>query len=248
MLKLFRLLSCAALLAATPYIALGASNEGLQELRHKLEIMVPGRVPDLVQETPIKGLYEVRYGLQVFYITANGRYVVRGDLVDLQSHTNLTQIATRAARAQTLATLPADSLLTYKAKGAVKHVIYVFSDLNCRYCQMLHDDLPTLNRHGIEVRYLFWPRAGLNSMSAREAESVWCAKDRQQAYDRAVNGGDVRYASCRNPVARDFTLGVQMGVQGTPTIILSNGKILPGYLPAPQLMEAIAQAQPQKVS
>lgn len=92
------------------------------------------------------------------------------------------------------------------------------------------------------MRYLFFPRDGLGSRTAREAESVWCAKHRDPAYNRAMRGQPVYPSTCVNPVAQDFYLGLKTGVQGTPTLVLSDGRILPGHPPAPQLLQAISQA------
>jgi thiol:disulfide interchange protein DsbC len=246
MFKLICRLACLALLVGLPLSALAAPESGEQLVRQKLATLLPGRTPDSIKTTPVAGLYQVRYGMQVFYITSNGRYLLKGDLVDLNSKTDLTRVAETRARKEVLGSLPADSLLTYRPEGKVKHVIYVFSDIDCPYCQRLHADLPTLNGYGVEVRYLFFPRSGLGTPSARKAESVWCAKNRDRAYDRAMDGESVTPTSCPNPVARDYQLGVQMGIRGTPTIVLSNGEVLPGYLPPQQLLEAISQAQPMK--
>ena len=244
MLKFLRRLACLALAIGLPVCALAAvPDSAAQVVRQKLATLLPGRVPDAVKATPVAGLYQVRYGMQVFYVTADGRYLLKGDLVDLNTKTDLTRIAQTKARKEVLGSLSADTLLTYRPEGKVKHVIYVFSDIDCPYCQRLHADLPTLNGYGVEVRYLFFPRSGLGTPSALKAESVWCAKNRDQAYSRAMKGGRVPSATCSNPVARDYNLGLQMGVQGTPTIVLSNGEVLPGYLPPQQLLEAISQAQ-----
>lgn len=248
MFKIIRRLACIALIVGLPAGAFAGSESGAQLVRQKLASLLPGQTPSSIKKTPVPGLYQVRYGMQVFYVTADGRYLVKGDLVDLNSQTDLTRIAQLKARKEVLGSLPADTLLSYPPQGKVKHVIYVFSDIDCAYCQRLHADLPTLNAHGVEVRYLFFPRSGLGSPSALEAESVWCAKNRDQAYNRAMDGQRVAPANCPNPVARDYKLGVQMGIQGTPTIVLSNGEVLPGYLPPQQLLETISQAQPVNAS
>lgn len=244
MFKLFRRLACIALVAGLPASVLAASpNTGVQAMRQKLESMIPGHAPDSVKATPVPGLFQVRYGMQVFYISANGRYLLRGDLIDLKTRTDITSRARRIARIKVLTGLPTDSLLTYRPKGKVKHVIYVFSDVNCPYCELLHAEVPKLNSHGIEVRYLFFPRSGLGTPSALEAESVWCAKNPERAYDRVMAGDSVKPAKCANPVARDFKLGEQMGVKGTPTIVLADGHVLPGYLPTEELLQVIKKGR-----
>jgi len=97
---------------------------------------------------------------------------------------------------------------------------------------MFHKEVPKLNNAGITVRYLMYPRAGPGSPTFIKSVSVWCADDQKKAIGMAKEGGVLEAKTCDNPVLEQFKLGQQIGVTGTPTLILENGKILPGYLPA----------------
>jgi thiol:disulfide interchange protein DsbC len=119
----------------------------------------------------------------------------------------------------------------------------VFTDTDCGYCQKLHSEVPELNRLGVEVRYVAFPRQGLQSPAYKELVSVWCAKDRQGAMNLAKTRQEVPAAECDNPVAKQYALGQMIGVSGTPAIVLANGKLIPGYQPAPQLAKLALEAK-----
>ncbi len=119
-------------------------------------------------------------------------------------------------------------MIVYKAPKE-QHVITVFTDITCGYCHKLHEQMSDYNALGITVRYLAFPRQGLQSQAEQDMKAIWCAKDRNKALDDAMNGKGVQPASCGVDIAKHYTLGVQMGVNGTPAMVLSNGMVLPGY-------------------
>ena len=121
-----------------------------------------------------------------------------------------------------------NEMIVYKAPKE-QHVITVFTDITCGYCHKLHEQMSDYNALGITVRYLAFPRQGLQSQAEQDMKAIWCAKDRNKALDDAMNGKGVQPASCSVDIAKHYTLGVQMGVNGTPAMVLSNGMVLPGY-------------------
>ena len=123
-----------------------------------------------------------------------------------------------------------------------KTAITVFTDIDCGYCRKLHQEVPELNRLGIEVRYLAYPRAGLESESYDKIVSAWCADDQRLALTRAKTGKKIESRDCKNPVAQHFALGGAVGVTGTPSIIFEDGRLLPGYLPAERLAQQLGIA------
>jgi len=195
--------------------------------------------PDLevtgISPTEIDGLYEVILGAEVIYMTGDGRFVLRGELLDLQKQTNVTQSVRTSMRRRLLAEQPAGELIRF-SNGRSRHAIYVFTDTDCGYCRKLHQDVPYLNEQGIEVRYLAYPRAGPDSDTFREMEAVWCSDDPRSALTRAKQGEKVQSKSCDNPVAEQYELGRKLGVRGTPAIYLENGRSLPGYVPPKDLL------------
>jgi len=135
-----------------------------------------------------------------------------------------------------------ENMIIFPAKNS-KHTISVFTDIDCGYCRKLHNEIDQYNAKGITVRYLAFPRAGIGSPSYDKAVSVWCEKDRQAAMTRSKSGETLPKASCKNPVAEEYELGQLLGVNGTPALVLDNGSLLPGYVPANRLVRVLNEAK-----
>ena len=193
-----------------------------------------------VTATPLKELYQVTLGPMVVYMTADGQYLVMGKILDLKNGVNLTERAKAKAVKSALSKVPESNMIIYPAKGQAKHFITVFTDIDCPYCHRLHKEVPKLNTAGITVRYLSYPRAGIGSRSYDKAVSVWCAKDRAEAMNQAMQG-KITPRTCQNTVANQFELAQAFQVNGTPTIILESGQIIPGYIPAQKLIQLLNQ-------
>jgi thiol:disulfide interchange protein DsbC len=123
--------------------------------------------------------------------------------------------------------------------------VTVFTDIDCPYCRKMHSQIAEYNTRGIAVRYAFFPRSGLNTPSFDKAVSVWCSANRREAFTRAKQGQAVPARHCDNPVAREFQLGLELGIHGTPMIILPNGDIWPGYATPDDLLSILQQSEEQ---
>ncbi len=199
----------------------------------------PGAEVDDVHATPIPGLYEVMRGTDAAFVSADGRYAIAGDLYDLRSNVNLTENQRRETRLKLLAAIPESEMLIFGPRNA-PHTVTVFTDVDCDYCRKLHSEIAEYNRLGIRVRYLFYPRTGPNTESWTKAEQVWCSANRNEALTRAKLGETLRVKVCANtPVAREYELGEEFGLEGTPAIVLSNGDMLPGYVSPADLAQEL---------
>ncbi|WP_136068938.1 DsbC family protein [Modicisalibacter radicis] len=192
-----------------------------------------------VSETPLKGIYEVRLKSgETFYSNAAGDHFIVGELIANRPEglVNLTQQASNAERAERLASVPEDERIIYRGSEAPRAVIQVFTDVTCPYCRKFHEEVPRLNEMGIEVQYLAFPRSGLQSDGARQLAQVWCAANPAEALSAAKRGDTPSNApDCDNPVPEQYHLGLDLGVQGTPAIVLPDGRMVPGYVPAERL-------------
>jgi thiol:disulfide interchange protein DsbC len=188
-----------------------------------------------VRISPIPGLYEIQRGSDINYVSADGRFVLVGDMIDVDKDSNLTETRRRGIRNGILQQIPESEMLVFSPKDP-KYTITVFTDIDCGYCRRLHSQIAEYNRLGIRVRYLFFPRTGPNTDSWHKAEAVWCSANRNDALTRAKNGEDVKAPKCASDiVARDFELGQKLDVDGTPAIFLPSGEMLPGYAPPAKL-------------
>ncbi|MGH8252045.1 MAG: DsbC family protein [Steroidobacteraceae bacterium] len=233
------LLVAAALLA--PASATPAPPAAGPELRAEIARRLEIKVED-VNPSPIDGLYEVRSGAEVGYVSVDGRFYVDGDVFDMKSKDNLTEARRQAGRIDLLATVSDKDAIVFSPTGAVRHTLTVFTDIDCTYCRRMHQDIAELNRLGIRVRYLMFPRNGPGTEAWRKAEAVWCSADRRQALTRAKRGESVKAGKCETPIAAQYALGQQMGIQGTPGIITDNGEYLAGYMPAASMAEYLSMS------
>lgn len=211
-----------------------------QAVYDQLNKVMPGYDPSTVTRSPIDGMYEFVAQGHVLYISSDGRYVVSGDVIEIDTRTNLTK---QKQGKLTLAAIDkvGDENMVVFGDGKNSRTLTIFTDVDCPYCAMMHKEVPKLNEAGIRVRYLLYPRAGLTSPTYAKSVSVWCADDRKKAIGIAKNGGKVDSRTCDNPVADHMKLGEMVGVTGTPTLILDDGRILPGYVPADKLIAIINQ-------
>lgn len=220
------------------------SDPAIAKVREVIKTLVPDEEPDSITATPMAGLYQVAYGARTFYLSADGRYLLSGDLYDTRTRTNLSERHRGKVRSDAIAALGERSMIVYPAKGTAKHTITVFTDIDCTFCRKLHAGMKEMNELGITVRYLAYPRAGVRSASYEKAVSVWCAADRNKAMDRAKNDDKVDKKTCDdNPVVEHLALGEMVGVSGTPAIVVENGTLLPGYLPPQRLLQTLEESK-----
>ncbi|MCF6322755.1 MAG: DsbC family protein [Gammaproteobacteria bacterium] len=209
-------------------------------VRKTLSRIIPGQTPDLVEESRYKGLFEVVYGSDIFYLSADGRYLFQGDMVDLTTQDNLTEARRTQGRHKLMETVALDTKIRFiPEKDKRKYVVDVFTDVDCFYCQKLHHEMADYLREGIEIRYLAFPRAGVGSRSYEKIVSVWCADDQLDEMTLAKNKQQPKKRDCENPVKEHMALARKIGVSGTPALVFEDGSLLPGYVPAVQLKKML---------
>lgn len=228
-------------------VNLWAAEPGNAAVLTRLNELLPQHTPDSVLRSPVAGLFEVLYGTELLYISSDGRYLIRGDVIDLQNQSNLSEETRAGVRHARLGDYGTAKTITFAAPKP-RHAVTVFTDIDCTYCRKLHREIGAINELGISVHYLLYPRAGIPSPSYDKAVSVWCADDRQRALTVAKASGEIEARKCDNPVLDHMKLGRTVGVTGTPTIILEDGAKIPGYAPAAKLLEFIEQRKQAQAS
>ncbi|MEZ5570274.1 MAG: DsbC family protein [Halioglobus sp.] len=210
-----------------------------ETLRAALSQPAMGLEVESVESSPVPGLYTVQFANgPVVYATAEGRYFVVGDLHEVgeDGFVNLTEQRRDGDRLKMLDGIDLKDMIIFSPEGEPKAHVTVFTDVTCFYCQKLHQEVPALNKMGIEVRYLAYPRAGLDSDGYRKLATAWCADNPQDVLTRLKAKESVPEKVCDdNPIAEQFALGQQAGVRGTPAMVTETGKLIPGYQPADQL-------------
>ena len=190
-----------------------------------------------VKPSPIKGVQTVVSSAGVFYATEDGKYILQGKLFEITDKGVVD--VTNKELLEKLNALKSE-MIVYPAKNE-KHVVTVFFDITCHYCHKLHEQLKEYNDLGITVRYLAFPRAGMNE-TARQMEAIWTSKDPVFALNEAEKGNLPKELKAPNIVKRHYDLGVQLGVQGTPSIVTSTGELIGGYLKPKDLLAALKES------
>lgn len=228
-------LSALFLLLATHLAHAGDDTESLKQRLQKRLTDIP--ISEL-KPAPIPGLYEMVFGTRVAYVSADGRYMLTGDLINLESGLNLAAQRRSGLVLKAIDAMGENNMIVI---GPAKpgRTLTVFTDVDCPYCARLHQEVPKLTQAGIKVRYLLYPRADKGTETYRRAVAVWCADDRVKAVGVAKSGGKLAMKTCANPVDEHVRLGREIGVQGTPTIVIDDGRVLPGYAPAAELIAAL---------
>lgn len=201
--------------------------------------------PQHVSKSPVPGWYTVNKGAIVAYISADGRFLLQGDLIDLELQTNLTEERRNEARMEMMSDVPRENMIIF-SPDEVRYSVSIFTDIDCTYCRRLHSQIDEYMAQGIEVKYLLYPRGGPASDSWVKAERVWCADDRNEALTLAKMDKKFETHSCdSSAVSRQYVMGQDVGLRGTPAIVLEDGTLVSGYLPPMQLVEAlVASSQP----
>lgn len=238
-MKLLMNLVLSAMLVLMSAKAISAES-ATESLRKNLTEHVPGAKISRIKETPINGVYEVIVGTDIYYMDESARYIIDGDLIDLATRTNFTEEAKTFNRKTKVAEFGEENMVVY-APEAVDHTITVVTDIDCPYCRRLHGEMDEYMEGNVKVRYIFMPLKGKADFDT--TVSVWCSKDKNLALDIAKAGGKLEKASCDNPIEKHLKVARELGVRGTPAIILEDGSMLPGYVPAQKLVVELNKLQ-----
>lgn len=242
-----------ALLASLFVMSAAWSADGGEipaEERERLAGLFESIAPEDIKQSPIDGWYMIQKGSVLAYISKDGRYLLQGDLIDLENQVNLSEESRTDARRDLMAQLDDSEVIVFSPDD-VKYTVSVFTDVDCTYCRRLHSQIEQYMANGIEVRYLLYPRGGPASAAWNTSEAVWCAKDRGEALTLAKLDREFDSSKCdASIVQQHYVLGQEVGLSGTPAIVLEDGELIAGYLPPDALKARLQQkaAVPEKVS
>jgi thiol:disulfide interchange protein DsbC len=212
------------------------------DVRARVVAKLPGAEPGDVAVSPIPGLYEVTMGGLIAYVSSDGKYLLSGNVYDLDTQVNLTASRRNAARAQALAATSESNMIVFGPANA-KMTVTLFTDIDCGYCRKFHGQIAEVNKAGVRVRYLMYPRTGPDTESWTKAEQVWCATDRREALTRAKKGEAIKGKACGDAAIKtQYELGSDLGVEGTPAIFTQNGDYVGGFLTPAELVQAIQES------
>jgi thiol:disulfide interchange protein DsbC len=211
-------------------LAVEAADVDYSNVEERIRSLAPQAASIAISETPIAGLLMVQIGGDIVYATADGKYLVQGRVIDMDTREDLTEGAKSDVRRELLATADTKTQITF-APVEPKYDLTVFTDIDCGYCRKLHAQIDEYNQQGIAIHYMAFPRAGVGSHSYDKAVSVWCASDQRDAMTQAKLGAEPDPLQCDNPIEEQYKLGIDLGVSGTPSLLTADGTMIPGYVP-----------------
>jgi thiol:disulfide interchange protein DsbC len=229
--------------------AVGASaDEGSGKLRSVIQAHDPGAQVTAPERSPVRGMFQTSIDGVSGYVSADGRYFIVGDMLDLASRTNVTEEGRKEKRRALLQKVAPGEAIEFGARKA-KHTVIVFTDVDCPYCRKFHEGMGELQAKGIAVKYLAFPRSGRETKAWRTMAAIWCAADRRDALTRATQGGEVKVRegrACSDAVIeKHYALGQELGIPGTPMIVMDDGTSVGGYM-APEQLVAALESKPQE--
>ena len=220
----------------------GIANE--TEIVTKINQVLPaGMSVKGIKQSQIDGLFVVDIGdLQPIYASKDGNFFLYGEMYAIKNgellNTTKQEISLNR-RAILDSELSEKDFITFAATDE-KHVITVFTDVDCGYCRKFHGEIEDYNAQGITVNYVAFPRSGLESESYNKIVSAWCSSDPKGTLTALKEGRDPALKLCQDhPVENHYLLGQRIGITGTPAIISSSGDLLPGYLPPMELLKKL---------
>ncbi len=220
-----------------------AEDAALEKVRAKIDTMFEEISPENVTRSPIEGWYTVHKGAIVAYVSEDGRYLLQGDLVDLDRSLNLSEQVRTNSRRELLASVKNDQVILFSPEE-IKYTVTVFTDVDCTYCRKLHSEMDGYLAQGIQIRYLLYPRNGPASRSWSTSEDVWCARDRNSALTSAKLDRDFDSNKCdASAITEHYMLGQSVGLTGTPAIVFDDGTLVSGYLPPAVLASRLQSIQ-----
>lgn len=227
-------------------LGMALAHAGEKEVRQAVQALAPEVKVVSVSGTPLPDLYEVVVdgpnGVAVVYASGKGDYVLVGELLDVKKRRNLTDERMERLNAVDFDSLPLSQAIKM-VQGNGKRRLAVFSDPDCPYCRKLEPELAKLNDVTI---YIFPYPLPMHPDAGRKSKLVWCSKDRLQAWldmmlrNRLPEGGG---SDCDHPVDKNLALGQRLRINGTPTLIFSDGRRVPGYAEAERIEQMLASVR-----
>ncbi|NCU25065.1 DsbC family protein [Acinetobacter haemolyticus] len=205
---IFSLLSCVSMM----------SLANVETLKSNLNKNYPDIQVTNIQATEMTGLYSANLDNQIIYLDENAEHMFIGSMVRLKDQKNLTKDLVLKQNSIDWQKLPLqDAIKTVKGNG--KRQLAIFSDPNCPYCKQLEAELDKLDDVTIYT-FIY----ALKPQSIAVSKQVWCDANPSYAWKNLLQKNvQPKAKTCANPIDRNLALGRKLGVNGTPTLIFSNG-------------------------
>lgn len=225
--------SMAFLFATLSLTAYGADKDTVA-IEKNLKLLYPKTKFHSIKTTPVAGIYEVVMGRNVAYVGDDGRYFIFGHLFDMETQTDLTEDVLQENVKIDFSTLPLQQAIK-TVKGDGKRIVAIFSDPDCPYCKKLEQELAKINN--VTIYTFLFPLGDLHPEAKEKADAIWCAKDKSAAWGNFMlsNKLPIKTPGCEAPTSLIADFANSHGIAGTPFLIKSDSKTMPGAADAAKL-------------
>ena len=238
----FLLLSLLAAFA----VSASAQDDPGKLVADTLHKVAPNAKVQSVTQAPMAGFYAVVADGHAIYISADGKYLIEGHVVDVAAKRDIMEDTLQGVRKAALESIAANKKLTF-APPNPKHHVTVFTDPDCPYCRQFHKQIAEYNKLGIAVDYLLFPLP-MHKGADVKSVTVWCSKDRNTSFTEATNGATLPQKTCDNPIGEIINIAESTGISGTPAILADDGTMLGGYVTPDQLAKRLDEMSNPKPS
>lgn len=238
----FLLLTLLAAFAVSAF----AEDDAAKVVAETLHKVAPNAKVQSVAQAPMAGFYAVIADGHAIYVSADGKYLIEGHVIDVDAKRDIIDDGLQGVRKTAVQSIPASKRLTF-APPHPKHHVTVFTDPDCPYCRQFHKQIAEYNKLGIAVDYLLFPLP-IHKGADVKSVTVWCSKDRNTTFTEAVNGAALPTQTCANPIGEIINVAESTGITGTPAILADDGTMLGGYVAPDQLakkLDEMSAPQPQ---
>jgi len=213
-----------------------------EDLLSKISKILPAGLPiNFIEESSIPEFYVVNVANnQILYVSNDFKFVLAGEVIALNNGeiTSLNDVYESKLIKNIIDSIEADESIDFISSNE-KFKLKIFTDVTCSYCRLLHSEIDQYLSNGITINYLAFPRDGLDSEVYKDMVSAWCSSDPKDSLNKLKKGENIENKDCNNPVDEHFRKGSLIGITGTPTIILEDGRKFSGYIPASELIKIL---------
>ena len=213
-----------------------------EEIERNIQKILPsGFEINFIEQSEVPNFYVVNVlNNQILYVSHDYKFVFAGDLIGIQDEGIVSindKYKTKFTQKLISTIKPGESIDFISEKE--RYRIKVFTDVSCAYCRLFHSEIEEYLEKGITIQYLGFPRDGLEGKVFNNMQSAWCSNNKKQSLTKLKLGEEIKKELCQNPIREHFRIGSLIGITGTPTIVLNDGRKFSGYIPADQLIKLI---------
>ena len=199
-----------------------------------------------IKKSPLAGICEVAVEIggqpNIFYFDIAKTHLFFGNLVEMKTMTNRTAQSVAEIQDKKRIDISKISLTAALVLGDLKaeKKVIIFTDPDCPYCSSLHNVMKQIiaTRKDIAFYIKMYPLE-FHKDAYWKSKSIVCNNSLQLLQD-CFDKKEIAKTDCKTEeVDNNIKLAKSLGITGTPTIILPDGRLRIGAMPEAELIKLI---------